>query len=253
MSYNITKQEEVRMETISESIKKYRKKHNLSQSDFANRLHVTKQAVSKWETGRGYPDSSLIPVIAKELGISIDSLMGEKRSKNRIIVILSILTIFIIVFIFFFPVIKNHYQEIHEYTDFKENIESAIELDLPNNGFLVNVDFEDWIIFGNSIPINTMSYLVFSNENQIETFENNLVTDSRWIKSLNEDQLELIPAAVFDYTSVGDFYLFYNVDTSTILDSPVNNGTYNILFIIYQNDNNRLIVFDYSIYIEGGS
>lgn len=241
------------MKTISESIKKYRKKHNLSQSDFANRLHVTKQAVSKWETGRGYPDSSLIPVIAKELGISIDSLMGEKRSKRKMIFMTSISTIFIIAFIILFPVVKNHYQEIQEYNEFKENIENTIELDLPDDGSLVDAEFEDWILFGNTIPINRMSYLVFSNEKQIETFENDLATDFRWLTSLDEDQLELMPAAVLDYSSIGDYYLFYNVDTSSLLDSSVADGTYHILFLIYQKDNSRLIVFDYSIYIEGGN
>ncbi|MBI9009341.1 MAG: helix-turn-helix transcriptional regulator [Tenericutes bacterium] len=241
------------MKKISEHIKKYRKKHNLSQSEFAVRLHVTKQAVSKWETGRGYPDSSLIPVIAKELGISIDSFMGEKRIKSRMIVISIISTIFIIALIILFPVIKNYFQEIREYNNFKDNIENTIELDLPEDGSLVNAEFEDWIMFGNAIPINRMSYLVFSNENQIETFENGLVTDSRWVTFLDEDQLELMPAAIFDYSSIGNYYLFYNVDTSSLLDSSVNDGIYHILFLIYQKDNNRLIVFDYSIYIEGGN
>ncbi len=53
-----------------------RKKRNLTQAQFAEKLGVSAQAVSKWETGAGYPDLSLLPDIATALGITIDKLFG---------------------------------------------------------------------------------------------------------------------------------------------------------------------------------
>lgn len=240
------------MGKLSENIKSYRKKHSLSQTEFATRLHVTKQAVSKWETDRGYPDSSLIPVIAKELGITIDSLMGETRNNRRKIIIISLVSVLFIILIVLTPLIVNYYHEIQEFNDFKENIENITDLDLPDTGSLVYTDFEDWIIYGNTVPINQMSYLVFNDSNQTGLFETNLETDSRWVETLSSDFLDLIPANIKDYASIGDYYLIYNIGTNTYNESIIEDGSYDLLFLIYQIDNNRLIVFEYSFYIEGG-
>ena len=62
---------------LSEQIKKYRKENNLTQEQF-----VSKQAVSKWETNRSYPDINLLPQIAEMLNISIDELIGKKETEN---------------------------------------------------------------------------------------------------------------------------------------------------------------------------
>ncbi|MCF7924788.1 MAG: helix-turn-helix domain-containing protein [Candidatus Izimaplasma sp.] len=241
------------MAKISDNIKKYRTKHNLSQTKFANRLHVTKQAVSKWETGRGYPDSSLIPVIAKELGISIDSLMGTKRIKKKMIVLIIIAFVLIVTMILIIPKVVNYYQEVQEYNEFKEEIENIIGLDLPDKGKLVYADFEDWTFYGNTIPIHQMSYLVFTSENQTITFENDFVDDSRWVGIVDDGLIELLPINIRDYATVGDYYLIYNIDTDTYNDLSINSGAYSMLFLIYQKDNNRLIVFDYLIQFEGGN
>lgn len=66
---------------LSEQIKKYRKENNLTQEQFASKLFVSKQAVSKWETNRSYPDINLLPQIAEMLNISIDELIGKKILK----------------------------------------------------------------------------------------------------------------------------------------------------------------------------
>lgn len=67
---------------LSEQIKKYRKENNLTQEQFASKLFVSKQAVSKWETDRSYPDINLLPQIAEMLNISIDELIGKKDTEN---------------------------------------------------------------------------------------------------------------------------------------------------------------------------
>ncbi len=57
-----------------------RKEKGWSQTELAERLGVTNKAVSRWETGRGYPDVELLPLIAKELDITISELLEGERN-----------------------------------------------------------------------------------------------------------------------------------------------------------------------------
>ena len=59
---------------IGNKIRKLRMKHNITQSQLAEVLSVTSQSVSKWECGRSFPDITLLPVIARYFGISMDEL-----------------------------------------------------------------------------------------------------------------------------------------------------------------------------------
>ena len=58
------------------NIKALRKRKHLTQEQFAERIGVSSQAVSKWETGVCYPDISLLPIIAQFFDITIDELLG---------------------------------------------------------------------------------------------------------------------------------------------------------------------------------
>ena len=61
-------------------IKRLREKRHLTQAELAEKICVTDKAVSKWETGRGLPDISLLEVLAKALGVSvIELLSGVKK------------------------------------------------------------------------------------------------------------------------------------------------------------------------------
>ena len=66
-------------------IKKLRESKKMTQEDLAERIHVSGKAVSKWETGAGFPDISLLEPLAEALGISvIELLSGEDvRNTNR--------------------------------------------------------------------------------------------------------------------------------------------------------------------------
>ena len=56
-------------------ISKKRKELGLTQIQLAERLNVSNRAVSKWENGDGFPDITLLPAIARTLGITIDDLL----------------------------------------------------------------------------------------------------------------------------------------------------------------------------------
>ena len=63
-------------------IKKLREKYNLTQAELAEKLSISDKTVSKWETGRGYPDISLLEAIAGVFGISIAELISGNEINN---------------------------------------------------------------------------------------------------------------------------------------------------------------------------
>jgi transcriptional regulator with XRE-family HTH domain len=63
-------------------IKKYREKKNMTQQKLADLLNVSDKAVSKWETGKGYPDITLIEPLAKALGLSVVELLSGNDITN---------------------------------------------------------------------------------------------------------------------------------------------------------------------------
>ena len=67
---------------IGRNIYQLRKLRKLTQEDLANQLHVSCQAVSKWETGLSLPDTLILPQIAAALETGIDTLMGFVSKKK---------------------------------------------------------------------------------------------------------------------------------------------------------------------------
>ena len=69
--------------SFSENLKKIRKDNNMSQEEFAELVGVSRQAVSKWESGEGYPEVEKLLFISKELNVSLDSLMCSEILVNE--------------------------------------------------------------------------------------------------------------------------------------------------------------------------
>ena len=64
---------------FNEKLQELRKSRGLTQEDLAEILHVSRTAVSKWESGRGYPNIESLKDISKFFSVSIDDLLsGEK-------------------------------------------------------------------------------------------------------------------------------------------------------------------------------
>ncbi|MDE5984811.1 MAG: helix-turn-helix domain-containing protein [Eubacterium sp.] len=61
--------------TTGRIINAKRKEKGLTQIQLAELLNVSNRAVSKWENGDGFPDITLLPIISKELDITIDELL----------------------------------------------------------------------------------------------------------------------------------------------------------------------------------
>ncbi|EGG79803.1 hypothetical protein HMPREF0992_00871 [Lachnospiraceae bacterium 6_1_63FAA] len=70
---------------IGEQINNLRKKHGLSQDDFANLFNVSRQTVSNWENGKSYPDLEMIIKISDYFKISVDELLrNDVQSEEKI-------------------------------------------------------------------------------------------------------------------------------------------------------------------------
>ncbi len=60
-------------------LSKLRKEHNLSQEQLADKLEVSRQAVSKWESGQSYPDMDKIVILCKIFDCTIDELINDEK------------------------------------------------------------------------------------------------------------------------------------------------------------------------------
>ena len=63
-------------------IKQLREKKNLTQAQLAEKLNVSDKAISKWETGHGYPDITLTEPLAAALGVCVIELFAGQNVTN---------------------------------------------------------------------------------------------------------------------------------------------------------------------------
>lgn len=71
---------------LSEKIKEIRKMQNLTQEQFAEKIFISRNAVAKWESDRGYPDIQNLITISEVFEISLDDLIkNDKKLKTKII------------------------------------------------------------------------------------------------------------------------------------------------------------------------
>ena len=67
---------------IREVLKNLREKNHLTQDQMAERVMVTRQAVSRWETGAAYPDIMLLPELAEAFHVTVDTLLGITEARG---------------------------------------------------------------------------------------------------------------------------------------------------------------------------
>ncbi|MDD2378229.1 MAG: helix-turn-helix domain-containing protein [Bacilli bacterium] len=68
---------------FGENLQAIRKEHKLSQEQLAEKLYVSRQAVSKWESGQSYPEMDKIISMCKIFNCSIDELVNEANISNK--------------------------------------------------------------------------------------------------------------------------------------------------------------------------
>lgn len=71
---------------LGSRIRDTREKLNMSQDELAQKMNMSRQAISKWETGKSYPDIEKLLKLADIYGLSLDELVrGDERFKQNLI------------------------------------------------------------------------------------------------------------------------------------------------------------------------
>jgi len=71
---------------FGERLKKEREKRGWSQHELAEKIHVSRQSVSKWETGKNYPSIEIIIHLSDLFDVTIDELLrSDKELKDKVI------------------------------------------------------------------------------------------------------------------------------------------------------------------------
>ena len=103
---------------VAEKLQKLRKAKNLTQEQLAQQLYVSRTAISKWESDRGYPNIDSLKAISKFFGISIDELLSgdelievcQKESETKVLQVKSVVFAVLDIMAFmllFLPVFKQ--------------------------------------------------------------------------------------------------------------------------------------------------
>ena len=71
---------------FKDNLRKLRKENNLSQEKLAEKLNISRQAISKWESGKAYPDIDNLILLRDIFNVSLDELVvNERIDKEEII------------------------------------------------------------------------------------------------------------------------------------------------------------------------
>ncbi len=68
---------------IGKFIAQCRKNKNMTQAELAEKLNITDRAISKWETGKGMPDTSIMLDLCNELDISVNELLSGEMIEMK--------------------------------------------------------------------------------------------------------------------------------------------------------------------------
>lgn len=67
---------------FGENLKELREQHGLSQAEFAENIGVSRALIAQYETGAKAPNVNLAAKIAREFGVTIDTMMQRKENGN---------------------------------------------------------------------------------------------------------------------------------------------------------------------------
>ena len=144
-------------ERTGKFIKDIRLYHNMTQDDLAELLFITRKAVSKWETGAGYPSIDVAKRLCNTFGISFEELIaGKYIDKNkRLAFNSSVFSLIIILGILFFTLYKDY---LNKFDIYKYSFQSK-SINIVNNKLMLSKNhkvysFGSITINDNTVPKN---------------------------------------------------------------------------------------------------
>lgn len=136
---------------IGEQIKSRRMDLDITQQDLADRLNVSRSAISNWETNKNYPDLQIIVQISEELQISLDELLKgdadvvkkisndtteSKRLRGRakkLVAVVSVLAVMLLAAVYLFFGWSGEIKKAEQVKDMRiADNELVIEVEVPN-------------------------------------------------------------------------------------------------------------------------
>ena len=170
---------------LGKMLSKARKDKNLSQSALADKLHVSRQTISKWENNTGVPDYDLIKNLCKELDLKLGifekalwnySIEDKKRKTNKVMFIILGIIIIISVFMFMLVKYKNKF-EVYKVSIMENNV---IKM---TNGVFIKSNVNYYLQFGK---------ITLKNEDDIKNYKIKLYykkdNDYRYMADFNANE-----------------------------------------------------------------
>ncbi len=166
------------IDKVASLIKTKRKERGLTQEELANKLNVTEKAISRWETGRGLPDVSLLVSLSNELEISVSEILKgvedkkedknlkdivnyideSKKNKNNHIIMISSIIYIILIFLYLWY-LRYEYSMSHRPIYFGELIKNLFFMIsvFLNNRFIANNYYDT---LEDKKRMNKISYII---------------------------------------------------------------------------------------------
>ena len=219
---------------FKDSIKSLRETHHLTQEEFAEKVAVSRTAVSKWETGKGYPSIDSLKIISCLFDVPIDALISDhditnksaldKKKKNE--VLLSIVSFLLVLSLivgwsFFKKTEAMRYTAdeamMYGFKGMSHEIETTIESleNIEKNGTIDKVLFatlcEDlkWDIYYTTESIAAFDYGVAAGYNDYDLIDFQCYIDdiaiiSKNFQNMSEEEIQMV------YESLYKVCLFFN-------------------------------------------
>ncbi|MBO5938552.1 MAG: hypothetical protein J6Q82_03525 [Clostridia bacterium] len=181
---------------------------------------------------------AIIPMISILFGFSLKK-KGYKYKKNVItgFIMASLLCLYGCFPIFF----KDTYSHSEEPI---LAVEQRIGIELPTHA---HIDTQDWTTGTQTVSrgyIFSVSNVYFDDED-VTTFEAELVGDERWLSSIPSAMIGITS----DYSDIAsyDYCLIYNIDTQEINKIPTEEGGYRMINLFYDSESNEMTIVEYEI------
>lgn len=181
---------------------------------------------------------SLIPILSIVYGFSLKK-KGFRYKKN--VIIGFIMAIILCTFASFPLLFKDVYSHSEESILV---VEQSIGIDLPPH---THIDTQDWTIGTQEISrgyIFSTSNVYFDEKN-VTTFEAELVGNEHWFSTFPSSMIGI--TSDFSELASYDYCLLYNIDTNELNKLPAESGTYRMINLFYNSEDNELLIVEYQI------
>lgn len=180
-----------------------------------------------------------IPITSIIVGIFLKS-KGFKATKNIVTGIIT--AVILCIYGSFTFIFADLYDDSPVYI---QTIESYTGIDIPAPEEIVT---QDWTI-GTSLSSRDYIYYmsnVFFKADAVEDFEEQLSNDERWISTIPNGLICVLPT-IYNYQT-SDYVLLYNTDTEEFNTAPSQNGTYRFVYISYDSEHHEMQIIEYDMY-----